>query len=231
MDRKTYLHELRRELKNLQIEDIDEIVAEYEQHIAFKTKAGEREEEVISAMPDPRRLAAEFTDAGDMEKPDKSVVSTSIPVKTMLYIGVVLLVISLVPLLIVFATVALTFGTIGFCLIGKMNIASLIPVMPYAGAVTLGLAMFGFAVTFAVITVLSTCLLRQFLTAFSRRYSNKRVNDNLAQLPWVAKISWRTKVVFRWSVSVGVVLTVIGYAVLAWQANAFEFWHVWNWFV
>ena len=231
MDRQIYLHELRRELQNLQIEDIDEIVAEYGQHIAFKTADGEREEEIISAMPDPRQLAAEFAEASEKENAEKPAASVSVLTKTVLYFSVALFSIPSVALLIVLAAIALAFGILGVCLIGQIEIALFIPPMPYAGAALMGLTMLALTITFATITVMSGRLLRQFFIAFGRRYSRLRANGNLAQLPWLPKISWRTKVVFRWSVLASLILAIITYAVLASQARALGFWHVWNWFV
>jgi uncharacterized membrane protein len=60
MNRDQFLSELRRALRGLNPQEVDDIVADYRSHFAEAQAAGRPEQEVASALGDPKRLAKEL---------------------------------------------------------------------------------------------------------------------------------------------------------------------------
>ena len=63
MDKKTFLEELRKSLRILKEEELQDIIGEYEQHIDLKVKKGLTEEQAIADFGNIKELAAEILEA------------------------------------------------------------------------------------------------------------------------------------------------------------------------
>ena len=63
MDKKTFLEELRKSLRVLKEEELQDIIGEYEQHIDLKVKNGLTEEQAIADFGNIKELAAEILEA------------------------------------------------------------------------------------------------------------------------------------------------------------------------
>ena len=63
MTRETYISELTRLLKKQNTPDIEDIVAEYDAHFAYKTADGFTEEEVAAKLGSPAQIAEQFEQA------------------------------------------------------------------------------------------------------------------------------------------------------------------------
>jgi uncharacterized membrane protein len=69
MTKNDFLSTLTAELKRRDMADTQEIVSEYEQHIAFKMADGYSEEEIVAKLGDPFLIAAQFeADDSQVEK-------------------------------------------------------------------------------------------------------------------------------------------------------------------
>ena len=63
MDKKTFLEELRKSLRVLKEEELQDIIGEYEQHIDIKVKKGQTVEQAIADFGNVKELAAEILEA------------------------------------------------------------------------------------------------------------------------------------------------------------------------
>ena len=68
MTKNEFLSKLENELKKNGIEDVDDILGEYEEHFAFKLADGYTEEEIAAKLGKPAELAAQFENDGSGEK-------------------------------------------------------------------------------------------------------------------------------------------------------------------
>ena len=70
MTRETYISELTRLLKKQNTPDIEDIVAEYDAHFAYKTADGFTEEEVAAKLGSPAQIAEQFEQAQAGARPE-----------------------------------------------------------------------------------------------------------------------------------------------------------------
>ena len=71
MTKTEYLELLRLELKKNNVADMADILAEYEQHFAFKLADGHSEEEIAARLGAPQVIAAQFDSAGEKQAAGK----------------------------------------------------------------------------------------------------------------------------------------------------------------
>lgn len=236
MTKTEYLQQLKGELNRFDVGDTEEIVSEYEQHFAFKLADGHSEEEIATRLGDPSAIAEQFADAGTKRK------TKAKGNKAILVVWLTLLGIMEAALDIVFAAfgavifaAAITFGAAGVCLTGRLNIAGLIPPMPYSGAILLGVCLLALAALFFVLGIYCFAFLRQLVRASVRWRKNVLSETALPLLPASPQFQPKKRRALRATLLIALaafgVLFVIGYAVLALNAGALEFWHVYGWFV
>ncbi len=236
MTKTEYLEQLKQALKQQNINDTDEIILEYEQHFAFKLADGYSEEEIAAKLGSPATIAAQF-DTGETKQK-----SGGKGKKVFLTIWLTLLGILETALDLVFAAfgigvfgAAVAFATAGVCLVGRLNIANLIPNMPYSGAIILGVSLIALAVLFFVLAVYCFAFLRQIVKASIRWRKNMLSETTLPLLPTSPQFQPKNRRALRnvllLSLAVFGILFVVGYIVLALQAGSLGFWHVYGWFV
>lgn len=235
MTRREYFNQLKSELKKMDVEDIEDILSEYEQHFAFKLSDGHTEEEVAAKLGAPQEIAAQYVlEKGDVTgKPEDSWT-----VRIGLFFASIgegagyLLLAGLVTLL---AASALAFAVLGILLISDIDIAQIIPPMPYSGAVLLGVSCLGLALVLALCVYRLVMQVGQMIKASIRWHKRMLSGAQYPPLPWGYHLSGTKANVFKRTMQVSIVVFVIfftiGYAVLATKAGALGFWHVWNWFV
>ena len=235
MKKNEFLDKLKIELKKNNVTDMDEIVSEYEQHFAFKLADGHTEEEIAAKLGAPEKIASQF----DSEKaPKNNSASGKFLIKTGLFFAAIFETMFYILFLawdIVLGAAALAFGAIGACLICNFNFESVIPYIPYRGALILGVSLAGLAVLFAVAAYYCFEFLRQMIRASIRWHKNTLSPDTLPPLPWNPQFEPKTKrklrTVLLWALAVFGVCFVLAFIVLMLQAGTMGFWHHWNWFV
>ena len=60
MTKNQYLDELKKELKSNNVPDMNDIIAEYEEHFKFKIEEGKTEEEIARKLSSPKEIAKEY---------------------------------------------------------------------------------------------------------------------------------------------------------------------------
>lgn len=232
MTKNDYLADLEKALKSNRVDDLTDIMAEYEQHFALKLADGYSEEAIVAKLEKPEILAEQFAQAGSGQKKSGNLI---------VKIGVLLL--SLVAIfssatlfawVLVIGAFALSALALGICLIASMNPASLIPAMPYTGSLIWGICSIALAVLCAVGTVYSHLYVLQLNKAYFRWAKNNLSSYTYPPLPLYPQL----KAVFRRRLRSTLLLSlaifgasfVIGFIVLAGSAGGLGFWHIWHWF-
>jgi len=135
----------------------------------------------------------------------------------------------------VLAVSALAFGALGVCLAGGMNIAGLIPYMPYFGGLLLGISVLGLALIFGGASYYCFAFLRQMIRASIRWHKITASAAALPPLPWNPQFKPKTRRTLRtvmlWALIIFGVFFVIANITLMLEAGVMGFWHHWNWFV
>ncbi len=241
MTKSEFLSELALELNKNKIPDADDIISEYEQHFAFKTADGFSEEEIASRLGDPAVLARQF-EASRPGASDKGPRGRRILTVTGLVFAdffIAMLFIVLIAWEIVMAVFTAACAVISVFLAGGLNIASLLPGMPYGNAVLFAVSFALLAVISAAGTIYFAAFVRQLMRSYGRFHHNALAADTgkgqLPSLPINPQLPPRANRRLRTLVLIATVFFVI-FCVSSFIASmiasgAAEFWHVWGWFV
>jgi uncharacterized membrane protein len=233
MNRVEFIRELKKELEKANVVDIEEIIADFENHFDFKIDEGKTEEDIAKKIGNPRDIAADFcAQEQKRETTKKSIVAT---------IGLLFLDIVLVPLYIsIFASVlvigvlGIALLVLGFSLIFSINIAGLIPSMPYISSLLFGLSVIASSVVAFIGTFYMFIYVKQWgyvFTRWQKNVLNKFIYPPFSMHPKISKsFTSKLKLINMISVVLFIALATVAYIVSAVNARNFEFWHIWNWF-
>jgi len=236
MNRTEFINTLTNTLREIRVKDVDEIVAEYEQHFSFKMADGYSEEEIAARLGDPKALGEQFGSETNQ---------TTTGNKAIFVIGLVLVDIIATMLFVWLCTWAIAMGAaavacavVGVSLMFNLNISNLLPSMPHLVALTLAVASLALAVLAAVGTVCFWLYARQLLRSYCRWHRNTlaaaRGEAMLPNVPVHPRISAARNRNMRTIALVALTVFAItfqaGYVIAALTAGALEFWHVWGWF-
>lgn len=234
MTKNEYLAKLAGELKKSGVSDADDIVSEYEQHFAFKLADGFTEEEIAAKLGAPEAIAAQFESLGSRGSSGGGKAGLKILMGFCAVFEAMFYLLCLAWSLVVAAS-AVAFAALGVCLVGRLNIAGLIPSMPYASALILGAASLALSVFFAAGTYYFFAYTRQFVKVSVHWHRHVLSGGRYPSIPWNPQFSPRARRTLRaavhWSVTVFGALFVLGMALSMILAGNLQFWHVWGWFV
>jgi uncharacterized membrane protein len=237
MTKQTYLNELNTYLKANNVEDIDEIVAEYDEHFTRKMADGYTEEEIAARLLKPKEIAQQFAAAGSKTEKKKSN-------KVLVGIGLFFSDLFVIPFTIVMyawmavlGLTAIATAVYGIGLIVRPLLPEnilIIPPMPYAGGAIWGVMMIAFGLLAAFASIYFGALTMQMWRAYRRWHKNMFSGGKYPPYSMhpVLKDHLRRKlrsVTMIALVALGAAF-VIGFIVMAVSANALGFWHTWNWF-
>ncbi|NLF37171.1 MAG: DUF1700 domain-containing protein [Clostridiaceae bacterium] len=238
MNKKEFMDIMKNSLLESGISDMEDILNEYEEHFLFKMADGFSEEEVSLKLGDPKELAKQFVQEAPVIKvKKKNRFFTGLGLGFLdIFVGCIFLVLFIG--VIALAAVAISSATAGVLLITKMNIASLLPVMPYKSAVMFSVGLIALAILVFITVVYGFLWFKQLLVSYSRFHKNCMAKaSNKAVYPAKAtflQVSGKLKRTLRGTILVSLVIFLVafigGYAVSALEAKALEFWHVWEWF-
>jgi uncharacterized membrane protein len=236
MNKTEFINTLSKTLKERKIKDIDEIVAEYEQHFLYKMTDGFSEEEIASRLGDPEGLAKQFcTEPNTAIKGNKAIVSIGLALVD--FIVSIFFVLLFVWVIVMVAATA-AFGVLGVCLIFNLNIYNLLPSMPYFVSIIFGMVSIALAVLLAVGTIYFWLFSRQLLRSYSRWHRNtlagaggEAILPSIAAHPQIPAVRNRhMRNIALIALIVFVITSLSGYIVASLSAGHLEFWHAWGWF-
>lgn len=170
MTKQEFMSKLSDELKRRGVADADDILGEYEQHFAFKLADSCTEEEIVARLGDPARLAAQFEDGGEGKKSGGAGLIVAGVCLADLFGGMVYALMAAFAL--VLGAAAAAFAVVGLCLIAGLDMGGLIPSVPGAGALIVGLALMALSGLTACGCVWYAAFLRQIARAAGRMQAN-----------------------------------------------------------
>ena len=176
MTKQQYLSELKKQLKSNAINNVEDILAEYDEYFTLKMKEGFTGEEVARNLSSPDELAKEYAEAekSEIEKAtnQKGLRITAISLLSVPAACVAALMWCSV---IVLGGAALCFFALGTCLITTINVAGLIPYIPYFPSFMIGLASLFFAGLLILATVIDFIFVKpccKSYVSFAKGYLN-----------------------------------------------------------
>jgi len=224
-------------LKERKVKDVDEIVAEYEQHFQYKISDGYSEEEVAFRLGDPKSIAQQFDmDSSRPATRNKPFVVAGLVLADIFAAMVFILVFAWV--IVMGATVA-ALAVVGVSLCFNLYIADILPSLPYPVGLVFAAVSFALAILLSVGTIYCWYLARQLLRGYGRWHRNVLASAGgramLPQIQAYPQIRAVTNRRMRTTALIALVLFIItsqlGYIMAALAAGALEFWHTWGWFV
>jgi len=242
MKKQQFIDTLKKTLEKLKVEDIDDIVSEYVQHFEFKLADGFTEEEIAAKLGDPVAIATQYT-------PREQPLAKESGNKALVYGGLVpanigagLFFYFFIGWSVVLAAFSVLCAVAGFMMITNLNFsistAPLIPSMPYGVGLALAFPLFFLSVLSMLGAIYSCMYIKQLFKAFIRWQRNiiaaAKGKPKLPSLSMHPRPKPKTKRILRNIMIITLIgfgiTFIIGYAVAAITAKAFEFWHVWDWF-
>jgi uncharacterized membrane protein len=233
MKKDEFIQQLSIELKKYKINDIDEIILDFEEHFAFRLEEGRTEEEIAKKIGNPVDIAKDYLNQSKTSKSSGSTVIRLGLIITDFFVYLAFLIMWLS--VIVLGAFALVMLTLGVLLLTTANIANLIPEMPYLSSFLLSISSFALAVVSCIGTIYLVLYILQWQKAYLRWHKNmlnRNIYPPLSKHPKLSKRSTSIlKLVNMFGIIIFVSTLIIGYLISSLLAGSFEFWHVWNWFV
>lgn len=238
MNKQTYLSDLFNSLKANNVEDIEEIVAEYEEHFSRKMADGYTEEEISAKLGKPKEIAVQFApvrQSAGGKSAKKAVLRTGL-VFSDLFVSMFFIV--MFAWVAVLGAFALSSAVLGFCMLIKPLLPEgflFIPYMPYAGGAVWGITFIALGALASVLTIYSNALTMQLGRAYLRWHKNTLSDGKYPPLAMHPMLKDNARRKLRSLSLIALVVVgagfIIGYVILASSAGALGFWHAWNWFV
>ncbi len=233
MNRKEFIKILGMELSKNRVDDVEEIISEFEEHFDYKLEEGKSEEEIVRKIGNPVDIASDYS---KLDKPKKNK-GRFIKALGLVFADMIMIPIYMVLwiCIIILPVLAITLGVLGTCLLTTMNVASLIPEMPYICALVIGVSVLALALMSAIGSFYVYRYVKQWTKVYFRWHKNVMNNfiyPSLSMHPrFSKKISAGLKLLNMISTLVFIATFTIGYLICTLMAGSFEFWHVWEWFV
>lgn len=136
------------------------------------------------------------------------------------------------------AAASVSSAALAVCLIGGINVAGVIPQLPYWCGAILGLSLAPLSVLIAVGCVYYWAFVRQLVRSFGRFRHNALASAmGDAMLPplgidpqFSAKTKRRLRSVTLVSLALSAACFVLGFIACTMSAGGVQFWHIWGWF-
>lgn len=214
MNKTTFIEQLKQGLKKHNINDIDDIVSDYENYFVEQLKNGKSEEDISFRLGDVKSIIRDYAESSSASNKRwfdlVTIGFVAIPVIIMLY-GV----------LIVFIGSTVATWAIAIYYLFRLETFSFMPMIPMGVHLIYVLLMLCWSVFFFTLSVRMAKTLKsmtmQYLVKQTIRIGEYHIKPIYVKL-------------FNYSLMIGLGLFVVGYAVSAFVAKSFEYWHVWGWF-
>jgi len=234
MDKKGYLSLLRSELKKAGITEIDDILEEYRTHFELKQKKGKTEEEIARKLASPEYIANEYAQSlnitSNNEKFSKITMSIGLGFIDVIMFMVLIIFVGWVIVLGAFSLILLV---LSFLLFTNLNIANLIPFIPYYGKLLIGISSLSLCIASFIGTTYCYIYVRQWIRVYLRWHKNilnNRVYPKLSLIPERLTSSIKPRLLMMITFVTSGSFLIISMIIMMIDTNSFEFWHEWNWF-
>ena len=236
MNKQQYLMDLESALRAKKVQDIEDILGEYEQHFALKMMDGHSEEEVSNRLENPSLIAEQFSMDEKTNEPQRNG-GKAILVIGLCFAGIFAFMglMLLVGWVIVIGAFAAASYILGVSLILGLNVAGLIPAMPYFASLMLGISLVALGVLSSVGTIYTSLYSIQWVKLYFRWTKNTMnggIYPPLSKHPILDnKVKRRLRGAAIFSLAIFGILFVGGFISLMVYTGFKPFWHEFSWFV
>ncbi|MHC1773692.1 MAG: DUF1700 domain-containing protein [Flexilinea sp.] len=235
MNKNEYLKTLQKALLANNVDDIDDILLEYEQHFLIRMSDGYSEEEIAAKLGQPDQIASQFAainESNPVKKGNKAILSIGFGFIDLFAGMFFILGFAWIFCMAVFSIAA---GALGICLVGNLNIEGLIPSMPYPSALLMGVAIIALGILSAAGTIYCYLYVVQLGKVFFRWQKNTIAGTGmyppLSKNPQLGNRFRRTlRNVSQISMLVFGLFFIAAYILSVIYSGSIGFWHVWHWF-
>ncbi|MFL0248353.1 DUF1700 domain-containing protein [Candidatus Clostridium stratigraminis] len=237
MNKQRFLDILSKDLERINVDEIDDIIEQYNEHFLRKMADGLSEEEIVSKLGKPEDVAMQYesnTDTTTGKQGNNILLTIGIGFAD-IWIVSFFAIIFVWDLVLVVLTIA--FVSLGICLVvapGFITGTAVIPYIPYLPGAITGIASIALGVISAVLTINCYMLAVKLGTAWLRWQKN--VLSGKRNIPYSVfplfknNFKYKLRKVIIVSLAVFGVLFVIGFISMVLCSGRFEFWHAWRWF-
>lgn len=237
MNKQKFLDVLSKDLERNNVDEIDDIIEQYNEHFLRKMADGFSEEEIAAKLGKPEEIAGQY-ESNHYTSTSKQ--ANKIPIA--FGIGFVdIFIVSFFAIVfawdLILAVLAIAFGALGICLVvspGLITGTTVIPYIPYLPGAVLGIALIALGVISAVLTINCYMLAVKLGVAWLRWQKN--VLSGKRNVPYsvfpLFKNSFKYKLrkVIVIALAIFGVLFVIAFISMVLSSGSLGFWHAWRWF-
>lgn len=237
MNKQKFLDILAKNLEKNDVDEINDIIEEYNEHFLRKMADGFSEEEIASKLGKPEDIAVQYESNSNTSTSKQE---NKIPLT--LGIGFVdIFIVSFFTIIfawnLALAILSIAFGFLGVCLVVSpsfITATSAIPYIPYWSGAILGIALIALGVISAVLTINCYMLAMKLGTAWlkwQRNVLSGKNNIPYSVFPLLnSNLRYKLRKVIMLSLGIFAVLFVIGFISMVLSSGRIEFWHAWRWF-
>ncbi len=237
MNRHKFMETLKKNLELNNVDEIEDILGEYEEHFARKLADGFSEEEIARKLGDPAEIAAQYESSSC--RPAERL-ANRIPLVIGIYFADIWIVMFFAVVYawdLVLALFSLASGLAGICLIASPSLIlspSGITYIPYLPGALLGIALTALGVVSTVLTICCYMLGAKLSAAWLKWHKNTLAGRN--NVPYSifplfeSKTRHRLRKVMLIALAVFGMLFAAAFTALVLSAGSLEFWHEWGWF-
>lgn len=246
MTQKEFIDALESHLKYEHVSDIEDIIAEYNQHFAFKLSDGYTEEEICTRLGDPSLIAEQYCDSDDISAVSSAKNRSGKSRLTALglfiadfFVGIFYILLFAWEVVMSAAAVAFAAVAIGLFINLRSSVFALIPSMPYLCAFIFALMLLALSILTVMGSIYFFAFIKQLMRSWARFHKNTlsslsggKTLPSVSPYPTFAPKTKR--IIRRISLISAVTFSlcfIIGFVVSAISAGDIGFWHTWNWFV
>ena len=236
MNKEQYLGALKKALSANRVEDIDDIISEYEEHFAHKLSDGYPEEEIAARLEKPEIIAKQFVIVPGTD-PQRRKGANVFGKTGVLFLDFVMLILDAVLYAFVAVFGAAAVGVLAagaYVVAGGGFLVLPLPVMPVAAGILVGVSLLGLSMLLAIGTVYYALFVTQINRAYFRWHRGVmtgHISPPLSTAPSLnGKLRRRLRSVALISLLVFILAIVAAFVWMSISAGSLGFWHVWHWF-
>ena len=234
MSKQKFMDGLVKQLERNSVEEIGDIVSEYEEHFKRKAADGYSEEEIAAKLGDPIEIADQYESGSEQQKG-----GSKLPLAIGLgfadvFAGMFFLMgLAWVAILAASAVACILLG--GCLIVQPAALVGLgIQYLPYFCGAILGIACVALGILFFVLMIQCFMLIKKLCTAFvrwQRSAISSRRNVPYSVFPLLkSRLRCRLRRIVLVALAVFGTFFLIAFIAMALSAGNLGFWHVWRWF-
>lgn len=237
MNKQKFLDILAKDLKRNNVEEIDDIIEQYNEHFLRKIADGFSEDEIAMKLGKPEDISAQYESTKDDAKnkhADKIPLAFGIGLADIFIVSFFVIIFGWDLAL---AVLSIALGSLGFCLVFSPTLitgTSVIPYIPYLPGAILGISLIALGVISAVLTINCYMLAVKLGTAWVRWQKNALSGKNnipYSVFPLFKNVfKYKLRKVIMIALAIFGVLFVIAFISMVLSSGNIEFWHAWRWF-